>query len=502
MSSDAAFSRSAQSLSASAAFRVSPASARPYDASAVRAASRTSSLGPACGGQIRVAKGRRPAGRLHPPDGPRGGRADPDVGALELRQQDLVEPRRLQPRQPVDRRGDDALVLVVEHRAEALDGGVGRHGLEHVGNRGADAPVLIGLHPGEHREKPCGIDRRHGAHGRRAHRRPVVGQQVLDVGQRGFALERGQRGHRLEAHVRIGLLGGQDRQDGVRRVGVAGAKLREGSDRRHGHRHVAAGLLQHPAQVGNRGWRPWLRPCRGRQTRACRPPELFASCLSAGRARGSLIRCSANATGHQVEMLAGLILHGRAERLPRLLAHEREEPETDRVGLRRLRPLVIVGRKRRDRPLLDVGRHHLADGGGRAGVADEPQRFGGAAADARIGVLQRGGQRRHRGLVGEQPQPEGGHLPHVGVRIGQQRLKRRGPLRQPDAPDRERRAPADPRVRVGGERREIGRHHWRRRRFRFLALLLILGNRGRDHRRRRRRAQDPLILQPEDPAHL
>ena len=106
--------------------------------------------------------------------------------------------------------------------------------LKHVGNRGANTPVLIGFHAGEDGEEALRIDRGRGAHRRRAHRRPVVDEQLLDVGQRRFALERRQRGHRLESHVRIGLLGRQDLNDVLLNVaarrGVRAADLARGPE--------------------------------------------------------------------------------------------------------------------------------------------------------------------------------------------------------------------------------------------------------------------------------
>jgi hypothetical protein len=56
----------------------------------------------------------------------------------------------------------------------------------------------------------------------------------------------------------------------------------------------------------------------------------------------------------------------------------------------------------------------------------------------------------------DEPKRERGRLPHVGIGVGDEREQDRHAFRQPDAADRQGRAPAHSRLVVGHQHREIG----------------------------------------------
>jgi hypothetical protein len=149
--------------------------------------------------------------------------------------------------------------------------------------------------------------------------------------------------------------------------------------------------------------------------------------------------------------------------------------------------------------LNDLGRH-LAHGIGRRPIADQAQRFCGAAFDERRRIAQSTDQRIARGRIADEAEGERRDLPDFRIRIVEQLDERRHAFRQPDAPDRQRRLPTNPRSRrVGEQSHEIGRrrrHHDHRR---FLAFD---GRWRRRRHRRRRIAQRALILEPQDPRRL
>ena len=88
-----------------------------------------------------------------------------------------------------------------------------------------------------------------------------------------------------------------------------------------------------------------------------------------------------------------------------------------------------------------------ADGAER--IADEPQRFGGAALHEQRLVGERHHQWLARGAIADQPKRKRRHLPDFGFAVSKQRDERRHAAREPHPPDGKRRAAAQPRLLVG-----------------------------------------------------
>ena len=101
-------------------------------------------------------------------------------------------------------RRNHPLVLVLQHRAQRdRSPASARQRAEHLGQRRAHAPVAIRLHARQHGGEALLIDRRGGAQRRGAHRRPLVGQQILDRRQPFRGPQRAERRHRFEPDVRM-----------------------------------------------------------------------------------------------------------------------------------------------------------------------------------------------------------------------------------------------------------------------------------------------------------
>jgi hypothetical protein len=105
---------------------------------------------------------------------------------------------------------------------------------------------------------------------------------------------------------------------------------------------------------------------------------------------------------------------------------------------------------------VDVRRDHRADRLRRGLVRDQPERFGSAALDSRIGIRQRGHQRRRRCGIADQSHGERRHLPHFGIGVRLQgRGQRRNAFRRFHASDRERGSAAHISSGIADQRREI-----------------------------------------------
>ena len=89
---------------------------------------------------------------------------------------------------------------------------------------------------------------------------------------------------------------------------------------------------------------------------------------------------------------------------------------------RRIAPRIVglVGRLRQRAGLHDL-RGEPAERVGRGGVADQAERFGGAALHERRRIGERGDERIARARVAEQAERERRHLADFGIGIGQQR---------------------------------------------------------------------------------
>ena len=156
--------------------------------------------------------------------------------------------------------------------------------------------------------------------------------------------------------------------------------------------------------------------------------------------------------------LAGRVEHGGGELRIRLQPHQRVHRQAARRRRRVAAHIVVVARRLRERAGLHDLRDEAADGVGRRRVADEAERFGGAALHERRRIGERGDRAdRARALVAEQAERERRHLPDFGIGVGQQtRSERRHAVGEPDAADRERRAAADARLVVGSRRVRSG----------------------------------------------
>ena len=143
-------------------------------------------------------------------------------------------------------------------------------------------------------------------------------------------------------------------------------------------------------------------------------------------------------------------------------------------------------------------RDQLADWIGGCSVADETEGFGRAALNERRRIGKRRNQGIARGFVADEAERESGHLPHLGLGIGEGLEERSDALAQSDATDRERSAAPDACLCIAQQRHQVwlGRRRHDRRRF-FPARR----RRRRDHRRRRI-SKHPLVLETENPRHL
>ncbi len=161
-----------------------------------------------------------------------------------------LQVRPFQTGECTDRRWKDPRILIVEQGSNALDRHLGGQRAERLGESGPHDPVAIRLHAGERQQKCVRIDLRGGAQRARPHRRPVVGQQILNRRERLFRVKRAQRRHRLQTEVRRGVLAGEHVQQ--RRHRVRFANLAERSNRRNCQRFVATFTLQQRDQQRRR----------------------------------------------------------------------------------------------------------------------------------------------------------------------------------------------------------------------------------------------------------
>ena len=195
---------------------------------------------------------------------------------------------------------------------------------------------------------------------------------------------------------------------------------------------------------------------RARRTRACSVPAPARAAAAAEAARRSLIRCSANATGHQA--LTGWPEESSTAAASGSHAFRRtsaNRPRRAASASGRDRPVLVVGRQRRDRPLLDVRGRHRADRAARRSC----RRSGRALR--RLGRARRGSascsavvSAGHGGAIADQARartpPSAGRPGSASVSVV---CKRRDAVGQADAADRERGATPDPRLRIGHQLR-------------------------------------------------
>ena len=132
---------------------------------------------------------------------------------------------------------------------------------------------------------------------RGAHRRARIGQQVEQhVGDAPARVQAAERADRLEPHLRIGA-GVAD--DSVSSGSAADASPMRPSARTSRSAPSASPLVSSGISTGSAARSFDRRRAPSRRTRACTDSASFASVSSAGSARLSSSRCSANATGHQ-----------------------------------------------------------------------------------------------------------------------------------------------------------------------------------------------------------
>ncbi len=141
--------------------------------------------------------------------------------------------------------------------------------------------------------------------------------------------------------------------------------------------------------------------------------------------------------------------------------------------------------------------HHRAHGVGIGSVTDHAQRLGGAPLHQRVHIAERHLERRTRGGITNQAKRERGHLPHVGLCVGQQLRQRVHGLGQADTAKCKRGAAADAGFAVVQQPDQI-----RGRRRSDDRGLRARGGNNDDRRLRVGIADDALILQPDDPRQL
>ena len=238
------------------------------------------------------------------------------------------------------------------------------------------------------------------------------------------------------------------------------ADLRQGADRRHRdeRRRPAPARASSAAAGIARGVLGAAEAARGERARVA-PGRPAPAARSAGTARGSFDRAAARrrpATSPTTR--AGLIAHRRGERLVALLPHEREQPEAHGVRFRRLRPLSSSGAMRRDRALLrrsptPSGRRPAADPVSPispSASAARPRTRGSASCSAAVSAGT-------AVLSASSPSANAAICRTSGSASASSGWSAARSLRQPDAPDRQRGAPADARLGVGDELRQIRR---------------------------------------------
>ena len=138
--------------------------------------------------------------------------------------------RRLELRESAEHGGDDAPVLVLQHRPDALERHTRRQGRQHVGQRRANGPLRSRLHADRTSTKLSGSIAAAAPQRRRAHRRPRVGQKVLHDREPFGGAKRAERGHRFEADMRIAGIGRERHERGI---GPCLPDAGERADRRH-----------------------------------------------------------------------------------------------------------------------------------------------------------------------------------------------------------------------------------------------------------------------------
>ncbi len=204
---------------------------------------------------------------------------------------------------------------------------------------------------------------------------------------------------------------------------------------------------------------PWPR------TRACTDAD--PSRASAARAAPADPRAaaSAKATGHQRTRGCRAVEHRRSQRVVGLEPDQRVHRQPKRAaGVSRAASASGAGGLSHGTRLNDVGRH-LPDRLGRRSIADQAQRFGGAALDERRRIAQaRRPADRARDGSPIRPSANAAICRTSGSGSASSATSGGTPSRQPDAADRQRRAAANARVAVAEQPHQIGRRRRRRRR--------------------------------------
>ena len=151
----------------------------------------------------RAAPRRRPAGLSSPSSRAAVARTTKS-GSASRSTRTVRRSRAFRRASDVSTAGIDALVLVLEHRAQPVGRELGGQVAEHVGERGADAPVPIGVHARRARRgsSPGSI-----AAAARSAAARIAGQSSVSrswtVGSAVRRLQRAERRHRFEPEVRM-----------------------------------------------------------------------------------------------------------------------------------------------------------------------------------------------------------------------------------------------------------------------------------------------------------
>ena len=391
---------------------------------------------------------------------------------------------------------------VVEHRAQTRQPGFGRQRAEDDGERRAHASSQCRRsRPDSTVTKPSGSICRQRAQRRGADARARIRRAAsISVSLAPSPPVLPERRDRLEPQVRIGASAPADS------FSSAGAAL----GRRSRPSERTASIATPPSGAATSGI-----SAAAADASFIAPSPLAANALrvrlrivqraraARGSARGSSSRCSAKATGHQRTRGCP------ARRAPPPPARRRPSAGRARyiasrnaaAGVSRDASSASSGgsreRARRDDLATPSGRSASAA----AAIANQPERFGGAAFHERRRIGQRGDQRIARAAVADQAERERGHLPHFRIRHRRAAHERRDAFDEPTRPiasaaRRRMRASLSVSSRIrsggGGGGGGCGRRP---------QLLPRATGGGGDRRRRRRRriAQNPLILEPKNP---
>ena len=310
--------------------------------------------------------------------------------------------------------GEDARVLVAEHRVEEADARLVAQASEGGGDRGAHPPHGVRVHPREHEREVRAVGVSEG--GQRGGADPGVplrDEPHQPLAQRGVGGKDRERAQGLVAqHV---ARGGELRRRRRRPPRVAdraeGAKSEEGHGlvgvADEGEQQVDRGGVGERAEApgGERARAGIVRSGGGDEDR----PELRA--LEAHRdPRGR----------PPVEARAGAVQEGEAGGGDVLEAGEGEQGEALLgPGVVRVARVVAAHGHAAD-GLRERGDHELRDLGRGARVADPPEGLRGPSAHPGVGVRERHEEPVHRRALAGEAEGEGGHAAHLHLLVVQQ----------------------------------------------------------------------------------